>query len=182
MDVNWEYGFPEFLAAEDLERDERRLIATSLHNPVMPFIRYQTDDIVRVAEPEADRPGLYPKIRSIAGRKDECILTPEGGRLPSLNFYSLLQTYTDILKFQFVQKDLRHVTMKVAVRPSARDVDAMVGKLHEELVRRLGTQMSIEIEQTEEFERSADGKTPAFKRLFRPVRNQASEGAALSLN
>jgi phenylacetate-CoA ligase len=177
MEVNWEYGFPEFLEGEDLESDERRLIATSLHNPVMPFIRYQTEDIVRLAEPGEQSGTLYPKIKSIAGRKDECILTPEGGRLPSLNFYSLLQTYTDILKFQFVQRDLQHVTMKIAVRPSARNVDAMVGRLHKELARRLGTQMAIEIEQTEEFERSADGKTPAFKRLFRPELSRASEPA-----
>jgi phenylacetate-CoA ligase len=180
MEINWEYGFPEFLESQDLESDERRLIATSLHNPVMPFIRYQTEDIVRLAGP-GEQPGtLYPKIKSIAGRKDECILTPDGGRLPSLNFYSLLQTYTDILKFQFVQRDLLHVTMKIAVRPNARSVDAVVGRLHEELARRLGTQMAIEIVQTEEFERSADGKTPAFKRLFRPEPRRTSEPAAMT--
>ena len=59
------------------------------------------------------------------------------------------------------------MTMKIAVRPGARNVGPMLGVLNEEVRRRLGSQMEIEIEQTEEFERSADGKTPAFKRLFR---------------
>ena len=175
MEVNWEYGFPEFLTGDDLQNDERRLLATSLHNPVMPFIRYQTDDIVKLAEPEAEPRGLYPKISEVTGRKDECILTPDGGRLPSLNFYSLLQTYTDILKFQFVQQDMRHVTMKVAFKPKARDAAGTIARLHHEVERRLGTEMTIEIQQTEEFERSADGKTPAFKRLFIPEGSRAAQ-------
>jgi phenylacetate-CoA ligase len=180
MEVNWEYGFPEFLEGHDLESDERRLVTTSLHNPVMPFIRYQTEDLVRLAETQSSERGLYPKIKSIAGRKDECILTPDGGRLPSLNFYSLMQTYTDILKFQFVQRDLQHVTLKIAIRPNARNIGPMLATLHEEVRRRLGNQIEVEIEQTEEFERSADGKTPAFKRLFRPEPCAVNEPAAVS--
>ncbi|HUR44576.1 MAG TPA: hypothetical protein VMZ27_01780 [Candidatus Saccharimonadales bacterium] len=182
MEVNWEYGFPEFQEGEDLQNDERRLLATSLHNPVMPFIRYQTDDIVKLAPSEAEPKGLYPKIKGISGRKDECILTPDGGRLPSLNFYSLLQSYTDILKFQFVQRDLTHVTMKVALRPVARDVTRTLSTLHKEVERRLGSEMTIEIQQTEEFERSADGKTPAFKRLFTPDKARACQPEAVSHN
>ncbi|MDB6032933.1 MAG: Histidinol-phosphate aminotransferase [Verrucomicrobiales bacterium] len=180
MEVNWEYGYPEFLEGEGLESNERRLMATSLHNPVMPFIRYQTDDIVRMAGGVASPGQIHPKIEAVVGRKDEYILTPDGGRLPSLNFYSLLQGYADILKFQFVQRDLSHVTMKIAVRPGARNVPAMVSKLHEETMRRLGAQMNIEIEQTEEFERSPDGKTPAFKRLFRPEAVHANSAALAS--
>jgi len=169
MEVNWEYGFPEFLESEGLQPNERRLVATSLHNPVMPFIRYETEDIVRLADQNPAPRSLYPKIASISGRKDKTILTPDGGRLPSLNFYSLLQTYADILKFQFIQRDLSHVTMKIALRPQAADIPALIDKLRAEVTRRLGPRVILDIEQTEDFERSPDGKTPAFKRLFKPT-------------
>src|SRR5437588_10288494 len=53
MDVNWEYGYPEFLTEPGLPLAQRRLIATSLHNPVMPFIRYDTEDIASLVEPGA---------------------------------------------------------------------------------------------------------------------------------
>jgi phenylacetate-CoA ligase len=167
MEVNWEYGYPEFLADAGLSSNQRKLIATSLHNPVMPFIRYETEDIATLAEPPEPRPGfLYPKIAGISGRKDECILTPDGGRLPSLNFYSLLQTYSDILRFQFVQTDLNNVTMKISFRPTAKKTEALVAAVRSEVVKRLGPALSLKIELSEEFVHSGEGKTPTFLRGF----------------
>lgn len=166
MEVDWEYGFPEFVEDPALHPDERRLLATSLHNPVMPFIRYETEDIARVTG-KLDAAGLYPKVRAMVGRKDECIVTPDGARLPSLNFYSLLQTYTDILRFQFVQIDSTHVVMKISVRPGASQVEAMVFALREEVGKRLGPDLALEIEVTDQFLTSPDGKTPTFKRLLK---------------
>lgn len=164
MEVDWEYGFPEFIEDSSLAPDERRLLATSLHNPVMPFIRYETGDIARITE-ELDRAGLYPKVRAMMGRKDECLVTPDGARLPSLNFYSLLQTYTDILRFQFVQSDSTRVLMKISVRPGAPDIDSMLSRLKQEVGKRLGTGLALTIEVTDQFLTSPDGKTPTFKRL-----------------
>lgn len=166
MEVDWEYGFPEFAEDSSLLPDERRLLATSLHNPVMPFIRYETGDIARIGS-EMDSAGLYPKVRAMMGRKDECLVTPDGARLPSLNFYSLLQTYTDILRFQFVQTDATHVVMNISIRPGAAKVEAMVLNLKEEIGRRLGPDLALSIEINEQFLTSPDGKTPAFKRLLK---------------
>ena len=164
LEVNWEYGFPEFIAGEGLAGNERRLLTTSLHNPVMPFIRYDTQDIARVDD-RLDASGMYPRVQFMAGRKDECLVTPDGGRLPSLNFYSLLQTYTDILRFQFVQTDSEHVTLKLSVRPEAVEVPTLVGKVETEVRRRLGPRLGLAIEVTDRFVTSPDGKTPTFKRL-----------------
>jgi phenylacetate-CoA ligase len=175
MEVDWEYGFPEFMEDPVLRSDERRLLATSLHNPVMPFIRYETEDIVRVTG-EPDAAGLYPKVRAMVGRKDECLVTPEGARLPSLNFYSLLQTWTDILRFQFVQTDSTHVVMKISVRPEAANVEAMVFALREEVGKRLGPSLALQIEVTNQFLTSPDGKTPTFKRLLQPSPASAIAG------
>src|SRR5213593_2344256 len=38
LDINWEYGYPEFVEARGLDAGQCKLLATSLHNPVMPFI------------------------------------------------------------------------------------------------------------------------------------------------
>jgi len=167
MDVNWEYGYPEFLTEPGLPLAQRRLIATSLHNPVMPFIRYDTEDIASLVEPgatQAER--IYPKIQAISGRKDECILTPDGGRLPSLNFYSLLQSYSDILRFQFIQTDLHKVMMKISLRPTAKKIDGLLVALRGEVEKRLGPELSLTIEISDEFARSGEGKTPTFLRAF----------------
>lgn len=164
MEVNWEYGYPEFVEGDGLAGDERRLLATGLHNPAMPFIRYETQDIARVDD-RLDAAGMYPRVRAMVGRKDECLVTPEGGRLPSLNFYSLLQTYTDILRFQFVQTDAQHVVLKLSVRPDVREVSKLTLKIEAEVARRLGPGLALAIEVTDQFLTSPDGKTPTFKRL-----------------
>jgi phenylacetate-CoA ligase len=167
MEVNWEYGYAEFLEAPGLASDERRLIATSLHNPVMPFIRYDTQDIARL-DSRMDQAGLYPRVAGLNGRKDDCLLTPDGARLPSLNFYSLLQIYTDIVRFQFVQTDPSHVTMKISTRPSARELSKLVATVGGEVRKRLGPALELSVEVTDRFYTSPDGKTPTFKRLVQP--------------
>ena len=170
MEVNWEYGHPEFVAGPDLAPGERRLLATSLHNPVMPLIRYDTRDLVWLDEAgRLDEAGLYPRVAAVSGRKDDCLITPDGGRLPSLNFYSLLQTFTDILRFQFVQIDARNVVMKISLRPGTSGLPQLLSTLEGEVRRRLGPELGLKIEVTDEFLSSPDGKTPTFKRLPSPA-------------
>ena len=167
LEVEWEYGYPEFIETGGLDSDARRLVATSLHNPVMPFIRYETEDIARLGEC-LDEAGLYPKVRSMLGRKDECIVTPDGARLPSLNFYSLLQTHRDILRFQFVQTAIDRVVMKISIRPGTSGVEGIVSAVRVEVAKRLGPTLAFDIEVTDQFLTSPDGKTPTFKRLVPP--------------
>ena len=178
MEVNWEYGFPEFAEAPGLAGDERRLIATGLHNPVMPFIRYETEDIARLGE-GLDSAGLYPRVEGMLGRKDECLLTPDGARLPSLNFYSLLQTYRDILRFQFVQTSPSQVTLKLSVRAEGAALAALLATVQEEVRKRLGPALALEIEVTDRFLTSPDGKSPTFRRAFGPAVNSASSSPSL---
>ncbi|MEY2408767.1 MAG: hypothetical protein QOF48_1437 [Verrucomicrobiota bacterium] len=168
MEVDWEYGVPEFLEGAGMGTDECRLVATGIHNPVMPFIRYETGDIARLSG-GLDAAGLYPRIQSMLGRKDECLLTPDGARLPSLNFYSLLQGFTDILRFQFVQTDAERVVLKISLRRGVQQPDALVFKVRDEVKKRLGQTLALEVEITEKFLTSPDGKSPTFKRLLNPA-------------
>jgi phenylacetate-CoA ligase len=177
LEVNWEYGYPEFIPGEELAPDERWLLATSLHNPVMPFIRYETRDIARL-DTRLDEAGLFPRVRAIVGRKDECLVTPDGARLPSLNFYSLLQTYTDVLRFQFVQGDARLVTLKLSVRARDGELSALLGRVEREVRQRLGPHLKLQVEVTDQFYTSPDGKTPTFKRLVPLAGRQTADGPA----
>lgn len=177
MEVNWEYGYPEFVASEELASDERWLLATSLHNPVMPFIRYETRDIAKLDD-RLDEAGLYPRVRAMVGRKDECLVTPDGARLPSLNFYSLLQNYSDILRFQFVQVDSRLVTLKLSVRPRVQGLADTLGRVETEVRQRLGPHLKLQMEVTDQFYTSPDGKTPTFKRLVPMVEKPAGNVSA----
>ena len=58
--------------------------------------------------------------------------------------------------------------MKVSLRPGTRDVEALVYALRAEVGKRLGPDLALEIEVTDQFFSTPDGKTPTFKRLVKP--------------
>jgi histidinol-phosphate aminotransferase len=168
MHINWEYGYPEFLPSDDLAPNEFRLVTTGFHNPVMPFIRYETGDIVRLYDtPRACPCGRnMPLVHSIVGRKDECIIMDDGRRLPSINFYSLFREFPEILKFQIIQYGRTELLCKVALRPRAQDFYSLTLKLEDGLRQRVGSKVTLNIEYTDKFVTNSDGKTlPIVRKL-----------------
>jgi phenylacetate-CoA ligase len=161
MHINWEYGYPEFLPSDDLAENEFRLVTTGFHNPVMPFIRYDTGDIVRLYEtPQTCACGRnMPLIHSIVGRKDECILMADGRRLPSANFYSVFRAHPEVVKFQIVQYGRNEIVVKLLIRDSAVDVTGLLRRLREELHARFGRNLDLDLEVTDQFLTNSDGKT-----------------------
>lgn len=166
MHINAEYGYYEFLPSDDLGPNEFRLVATSLHNPVMPFIRYETGDVVRLLTTSEGCPcgRTLPLIDTVMGRKDECIITPDGRRLPSVNFYTVFRKYADILRFQIVQYGRSEIVVKINLRPNAGNPQGLVDSLHRELAVRFGPQVTLEVEITERFITNSDGKTQSIVR------------------
>jgi histidinol-phosphate aminotransferase len=168
MHINWEYGYPEFLPSDDLEPNEFRLVTTSFHNPVMPFIRYDTGDVVRLYEtPQTCACGRNMLlVHSIVGRKDECIIMADGRRLPSINFYSLFREFSEVLKFQIIQYGRTEILTKIALVPQAQASHSLTQKLEEALRQRVGPSVRLEIEYTEKFLTNSDGKTlPIVRKL-----------------
>src|SRR6185437_13893829 len=145
---------------------ERRLISTSFHNPVMPFIRYDTGDVV-VLDPEM-RPCAcgrsLPRILAIAGRKDECLLTPSGRRLPSVNFYSVFRDCPEVTRFQIVQYGLQSVDVRVGLRPDASGIPQVLNRLRQAMALRCGADVEITISPTTNFLANRDGKIPTVVR------------------
>ncbi len=168
MHINWEYGYPEFLPSNDLAPNEFRLVTTSFHNPVMPFIRYETGDIVRLYDTPKSCPCRrnMPLVHSIVGRKDECIIMADGRRLPSINFYSLFREFSEVLKFQIIQYGRTEILTKIALGPHAHASASLTQKLEQELRQRVGPEVKLEIEYTDKFVTNSDGKTlPIVRKL-----------------
>lgn len=184
MHVNWEYGYAEFQPSDDLPPNEFRLIATGFHNPVMPFVRYETGDVIRLFEtPRNCSCGRnLPLVHSIVGRKDECIIMPDGRRLPSLNFYSVFRKYGEVLKFQIVQFGRSEIVVKLLLREGCADVRGLLRRLTEELRARMGHDVALECELTDRFLTNADGKTlPVLRRLgTRSVEEKQEYATSLS--
>lgn len=164
LNVVWQYGHAELLGDPSLRDGTHRLLATSLQNPVMPFIRYETGDLV-VAHPSDSTVSAYPKrFARIEGRKDDLILTPDGRRLPSVNFYSVFRAAPGIVRFQIVQ----YGTTDIVINLESTAPDFLLSRgyreLREELSARFGPEMRVEYRINSRFETSRDGKIPVIVR------------------
>ncbi len=169
--IVWQYGYPEFVPDNSLAEGDCRLIATSLHNPAMPFIRYDTGDIVTRHPAEADT--LYPtRILRVQGRKDDVIVTPDGRRLPSVNFYTVFRGAKDVIRFQLVQYGTADIVVNLETENPRFESGAEFAELKRELRSRFGGDVRVEYRLNKHFETSRDGKTPV---VVRRLANKAVE-------
>lgn len=154
MHVCWEYGYPEFLDSD--QSNVKKLVTTSFYNHCMPFIRYETGDLVEINDDFNCCDLTSPTVKTVVGRKDDYIVGVNGGKLPSINFYTLFRSFEDIKAFQLVQYSTLELLVLIrAIKPLNDDVKQ---KLYKELRYRVGHHIPIHIKETERFFTNADGK------------------------
>jgi phenylacetate-CoA ligase len=109
-----------------------RVLVTPLHNLAMPLIRYDIGDPAELGEPCGCGRGL-PVIRRILGRTQNMITVPSGERrwplLSSDNIEAMLRIAPAIRQYQFVQKDLGLIELRLVVASPLRPEEekALVG-------------------------------------------------------
>jgi len=99
-----EYGYCELMPTD--EQNIYRIIGTNLHNDLMPLLRYDTGDLAYV------RPGITcscgragVQVEAIIGRHDQLLADSNGLKIPTVNFYTLMEYFTDLTAWQLVQND-----------------------------------------------------------------------------
>jgi len=109
---NDDYGITEL-------SDENEIIATSLNNNVMPFIRYNTGDKAIPLKTPIDfcpcgRNFSIP-FAGILGRSDDILVKLDGTLIPTANFSTAMKKFGMIKQFQIVQHPNRDVTLSVVI-------------------------------------------------------------------
>lgn len=103
------YVIEDFSAVEFLPTDEPevfRVVGTSLNNYAMPFLRYDTKDLIRYRETEKGR-----EILAIDGREEDNIKLRNGGIIRRLS--RILSEQSNIVEAQVVQKSLDLIEFRV---------------------------------------------------------------------
>jgi phenylacetate-CoA ligase len=163
--VMTDYGYPELLPVErdtERERGYSRLIATGLHNHVMPLIRYDTGDWVkgplRYSSCPCGRP--FPTVEGILGRASGSpIRISEDAWMPSAFF--LTEGIPDVETVQFVQERVGELLIHVVAstdHPSAR------ANIRRTLSERFSPwlKISVTFATIESLQRNPTGKTPTL--------------------
>ena len=154
--VNPEFGVVEII------RDGRpaapgetgEIVATGFVNPVMPLIRYATGDLAVQGAGPCRCGRAMPVIERIEGRVDDVLITPEGRRIGRLD--PIFKSAASILEARIVQDANDHVRLEVVPAPDYSPAGEAV--LLEELKRRLGPSMRVDVARLTAIPRERSGK------------------------
>jgi len=139
-----------------------RAIVTSLSNYGMPFIRYDTGDVVIPGATPCDCGRLSPLLLRIEGRSLDAITTPDGRQVEAFDLCSQFEDLPEVGQFQFLQ--LRDGSYRISIVTSPGSGDPV----REEIALRfrgiLGESAVIAIEQVESIPPLPSGKTPPIQR------------------
>lgn len=101
-----------------MSEGEGRILATSLHNHAMPFIRYDTGDIGTVKEDVCPCGRQHPLLAEMKGREQEMLMTPEGAAVHGEFFTHIFWEVSGVREFQVVQDAKDHLTIRVVPEKS----------------------------------------------------------------
>jgi phenylacetate-CoA ligase len=130
------------------------IVATGFVNPVMPLIRYATGDLAVQGTGRCSCGRAFPVIEQIQGRVDDVVITPEGRRIGRLD--PIFKSSASILEARIVQDANDHVRLEVV--PAAGYSPASETVLVQELSRRLGPSMRVDVVQLPSIPRQRSGK------------------------
>jgi len=139
------------------------LVMTSLHNEIMPLIRYRTGDIVQVAEEERCGCGSsLMKLSAIHGRAEDGLVTEGGDSVLSLQVADYLESELGLRDFQLVQLAPGEVVFRCAKGDSGNS--ELLARVETHLESLLGLKVKLKVEERprEEF---WDKYRPVLRRM-----------------
>lgn len=150
------------------------LVVTALHSHAVPLIRYRMGDRAILADRVCRCGREGPVLEAIEGRIWEMLRGPSGEVVyPQIVTVLVMSYIPSARRFQAVQVDLHHVTLRVVC--SEEPLPGAIGAIERELRARLGESMEVSVRRVPEIEVDKSGKVAV-------VKSSLSLGAAPSLS
>lgn len=133
-----------------------RVLVTDLTNHVMPFIRYENEDIASWAERPCSCGRPFPLLERVWGRSSDFITTPSGKLIHGEYFTHLFYALPQVQTFQVAQRALTEVKVLIVLHPgvSAFNTEA----LRAQMINALGSGVDCTIEIVDAIPRTPSGK------------------------
>ena len=163
MHIYQDYGYVELIKDTKLKDNQRRIIATHLHNDAMPLIRYDTGDIAEMTDSKCGCDLNFPTVKKILGRSDGYIINKHNTKIPTVNFYTLFEYYLEIVRWQIIQKTKTNLIINIKVKNDRNfSVIELKKNLISDLENRLGSDFDFDFKINEGFELVNEGKFNTF--------------------
>lgn len=133
-----------------------RVVVTDLHNFGVPLLRYDTGDLAVLSDQECSCGRKGPIFERIEGRLVENIFDEKGRRLSGFTISYLLRDYTEIIRYQFIQKDEKKFFLKLVTGNNFLIEDEICEKIKE----KLGRGIDLRIDYVQDIQPLKSGKRP----------------------
>jgi len=152
MHVDEDFAAVEFVPAD--EPGVYRVIGTGFANSAFPLIRYDTGDMVSLAEGSCDCGRHGRVVAAIDGRKEDFIILSNGVRLGRLDH--LFKNSVNINEAQLFQSEAGSMDVRVVkgIKYSVQDEQ----QLRAEIIKRVGEFLDFRIVYVDQVERTRRGK------------------------
>jgi len=133
-----------------------RHITTDLWNMAMPFIRYDTQDIIDRADRHQNPEIHLPAFKQIKGRNSDILITPSGKYLIVHTFTIFFEYFEEIDQFQVIQNKPDSINVLLVV--NERYDKKAEREIYEGLVRLIGNDVLIELSTVKQIPILSSGK------------------------
>lgn len=160
LHINTERSILEVIdeKGNQVDNGEGRILATSLYNYAMPFIRYETGDIGSIlSENKICRCKRgYRRLKEIKGRSVDVLVSPEGKNIHGWFFLYIFWEYCKgIREYQVVQENLDKIVIKIV--PESDFDDKQLDKIRE-IVKGKSEGWNLEFKFVDKIERPWSAK------------------------
>lgn len=145
---------------EQLIDGEGRILATSLNNFAMPFIRYDTYDTGYITQKKCSCGRPFPLLKQVFGKYSEHLISPEGEYIHGTHLFNLIfrtdHGVNEIDQFQVIQTSADEIAIKFACK-GKKPTDAFLNEIRYKL-KSYSDKWNIFFEFTDDIETTKTGK------------------------
>lgn len=155
-----QYGYLEIMGADGVVKttlgDEGELVGTSFHNPLMPFIRFRTQDKGKIGARHTDFPD-YPCLKDIEGRLQEFIITRDGRGISVCTMGAAhFSNLENVSETQYFQERMGELEFHIVPRNGFTDDERKI--IQANLQRKVGDGVNVVIRTVPSIQRTRSGK------------------------
>jgi phenylacetate-CoA ligase len=137
-----------------------RILATSLHNHALPFLRYETGDMGEISDETCACGRGARLLTEVMGRSFDYVVTPEGKYVAAGYFMMFFwKTWKEIREYQIVQDRPETLVCNLVVEEhvSRKDLEALEQQIRDH-AHQASDQWNVEIRYLDSIDRTKTGK------------------------
>jgi phenylacetate-CoA ligase len=148
---------------EQMSSGEGRIVATSLYNYAMPFLRYDTGDDGNLLAGSCSCGRGYRLLKEVNGRTVDVLVTPEGKSVHGWFFLYIFWEQQGIREYQVIQETLDRIVIKIV--PDDGFDERQLDRIRT-VVRSRSEGWNLEFRIVDRIERTGSGKYKFIKNNY----------------